>query len=226
MAKNSRASKPNATSAPDVHIFTYVIEHDLGFAPNPFHGFCTLACCKPKIRSTAAVGDYILGFGAAKPGISGKLSYWMLIERILSFDQYWSDPRYWRKRPCMLGTTYLRYGDNIYHHERGNNDFRQEDSFHSEKNGVLSFGNLKRDTGTTQNVLIASEFAYWGKSAITLPDGLNRFIIRGPGHKSRFTQSEIAAFLAWLKNRPERGYLDEPAHWQFLDSPRHRRRAA
>ena len=34
-------------------LFSYVIEHDLGFAPNPFHGVCTLACCKPQIRKIA-----------------------------------------------------------------------------------------------------------------------------------------------------------------------------
>ena len=45
-------------------MFSYVIEHDLGFAPNPFHGACTLACCKPVIRKRAQLGDYILGTGA------------------------------------------------------------------------------------------------------------------------------------------------------------------
>jgi hypothetical protein len=38
-------------------IFVYVVKHDGGFAPNPFHGFCTLACCKPKIRKGAKEGD-------------------------------------------------------------------------------------------------------------------------------------------------------------------------
>lgn len=30
--------------------FCYVIPYDTGFAPNPFHGLCTLATCKPQIR--------------------------------------------------------------------------------------------------------------------------------------------------------------------------------
>ena len=27
-------------------LFSYVVDHDYGFAPNPFGGFCTLAKCK------------------------------------------------------------------------------------------------------------------------------------------------------------------------------------
>ena len=29
-------------------LYSYIVKHDNGFAPNPFHGFCTLACCKPE----------------------------------------------------------------------------------------------------------------------------------------------------------------------------------
>ena len=44
-----------------MNIYSYVVTHDTGFAPNPFHGYCTLACCKPRIRSRAAVGDWVVG---------------------------------------------------------------------------------------------------------------------------------------------------------------------
>lgn len=35
-------------------VICYVIPFDSGFAPNPFHGICTLATCKPKVRLSAA----------------------------------------------------------------------------------------------------------------------------------------------------------------------------
>ena len=35
-----------------------------------------------------------------------------------NFDQYWKDQRFRRKKPVVGGTTFLRYGDNIYHSER------------------------------------------------------------------------------------------------------------
>jgi hypothetical protein len=41
-----------------MQVYSYVIDHDPGFAPNPFHGICTLAGCKPKIRQYTEVGDY------------------------------------------------------------------------------------------------------------------------------------------------------------------------
>jgi hypothetical protein len=196
-------------------VFSYVVEHDLGFAPNPFHGVCTLACCKPRIRKKADLGDYILGMGAAKPKLQGHVTYWMRVDEILTFDQYWTDPRFRRKKPVMAGTTYLRYGDNIYHRD-GGAVFKQEDSFHSLEDGSLSLGDLLRDTARTEKVLIGYEFAYWGRAGLKLPHHLECFGIRGPGHKSNFSKDEIERLVAWLVKRPERGYLGEPAHWQFL----------
>ena len=35
-------------------VYEYVMTSDSGFAPNPFHGTCTLACCKPRIRKGVA----------------------------------------------------------------------------------------------------------------------------------------------------------------------------
>ena len=47
-------------------VYEYVMTSDSGFAPNPFHGTCTLACCKPKIRK--GVANEIFGeiFGKIK----------------------------------------------------------------------------------------------------------------------------------------------------------------
>ena len=47
-------------------VYEYVMTSDSGFAPNPFYGACTLACCKPKIRK--GVANEIFGeiFGKIK----------------------------------------------------------------------------------------------------------------------------------------------------------------
>lgn len=194
-------------------VFSYVVEHDLGFAPNPFHGFCTLACCKPIFRKTAKVGDYVLGTGAVKPKLRGCITYWMRVGEILTFDEYWNDPRFRRKKAVMSGTTYLRYGDNIYHRD-DSGVLRQEDSFHSREDGSVSPGDFERDTGRTEKVLIGREFAYWGRAGMVLPPDLQCFVRRQKWH---FTDVQIERFMAWLAEHPERGYLGgEPAHWQFL----------
>lgn len=199
----------------EVTIYSYVVEHDLGFAPNPFHGVCSLACCKPQIRKAAKEGDYILGTGAALPKLTAHLTFWMRVDKIITFDQYWADPQFRRKRPVMTGTTFLRYGDNIYHRDQSG-DFQQEDSFHSLEDGSVSLGDLHRDTGTTDRVLLGHEFAFWGRSGIGLPTSLAYLVKKGPGHRCDFSKEQIQAFFDWLATHPERGYLDEPAHWQFL----------
>lgn len=195
-----------------MNIFTYVIEHDLGFAPNPFQGVCTLACCKPRIRKNAEIGDYVLGTGAARPNLRGYITYWMQVDEITTFDDYWADPRFRHKKPVMLGTTLYRYGDNIYHRD-GTNTYRQEYSFHSMEDGSISPGDLKRDTGMTDKVLIGRNFAFWGKSGVRLPENLSCFVRR---ERHTYSHSQKAEFLEWLDEHPERGYIDEPAHWQFL----------
>lgn len=48
-----------------MNCFRYKIEHDFGFAPNPFHGTLSLATCKGDIRKNKnlQLGDWIVGLG-------------------------------------------------------------------------------------------------------------------------------------------------------------------
>jgi hypothetical protein len=139
----------------------------------------------------------------------------MRVDKILTFDEYWVDPRFRRKKPVMTGTTILRYGDNIYHRDVSG-AFLQEDSFHSLEDGSPSSGNIQRDTRKTDRVLVGKEFTYWGRTAIELPGQLKCFIKKGPSHKRYFTEAEIARWLEWLAGHPERGYRAEPADWQYI----------
>src|SRR5512147_3021801 len=78
-------------------IYVYTLVHDTGFAPNPFHGFCTLACCKPKIRAGASVGDWVVGITPKAYG--HRLAYYMRVDETLTFGQYFRDPRFAAKKP-------------------------------------------------------------------------------------------------------------------------------
>ena len=49
-------------------VMGYKLRHDTGFAPNPFHGFLTLATCKPAIRRCRAKGDWVAGFASKETG--------------------------------------------------------------------------------------------------------------------------------------------------------------
>jgi hypothetical protein len=137
----------------------------------------------------------------------------MQIEEILTFNEYWSDPRFRRKRPVMRGSFMLRYGDNIYHRDNGSLIFTQEDSFHSEPDGATSVGNLKRDTGKTDRVLVGRDFAYWGGAGPKIPESLSEFVHKTQGHKNHFLPERIEAFTAWIRGLPDRGLISAPTDW-------------
>jgi hypothetical protein len=98
-------------------VYLYVVDRDFGFAPNPFHGCCTLATCKPAIRSTAATGDWVFGMGGSRLDATGRCVFAMQITKKLSFDEYWSDSRYAVKKPVRNGSRTMLVGDNIYHRD-------------------------------------------------------------------------------------------------------------
>ena len=151
---------------PNSYLYTYAITRDFGFAPNPFHGICTLATCKPRIRSAAKVGDLVLGIGgrALKP-VSRKCIFLMKISEKISFQDYWNDSRFSLKKPSRNGSRVQMLGDNIYH--RGENgEWVQEDSHHSNPDGTPNPVNLKRDTGSCDQVLISNYFYYFGSEAM------------------------------------------------------------
>lgn len=111
-------------------LYSYVVTHDTGFSPNPFSGYCTLACCKPAIRRSAQVGDWVVGL---TPKASGnRVVYFMRIDEVKdSFADYWIDRRFARKRPRYDRTIAMKCGDNIYE-PKSDGTYRQLRSTHSD----------------------------------------------------------------------------------------------
>lgn len=185
-------------------LFSYVVARDYGFAPNPFHGYCTLATCKPVIRSVAKIGDWVVGTGAKKKyKLTGHLIYAMKVAEIISFDDYWNDSRFWPKRPILNGSLKQIYGDNIYHRDAG--AWLQTDSHHSLPDGSPSPGNIRVDT-RVDRVLVATQFVYFGSAAIKLPEHLRNFAPTGEDmvcprrNHVRLSPEFATAFEAWLED--------------------------
>ncbi|WP_210456891.1 hypothetical protein [Vibrio crassostreae] len=150
---------------PKSNLYAYAITRDFGFAPNPFHGSCTLATCKPRVRKSAKVGDWVLGIGGAKlKSVRRKCIVLMKITEKMSFNDYWNEPRFSIKKPARNGSHVQMLGDNIYHQD-ANNQWVQEDSHHSNADGSINLVNLRTDTRSDQ-VLISSHFYYFGNEAI------------------------------------------------------------
>ncbi|BEL85930.1 hypothetical protein SM12VA4_25910 [Serratia marcescens] len=147
------------------YLYAYSITRDFGFAPNPFHGICTLATCKPRIRKAANIGDWILGIGGANlKSAKKKCILLMKVTEKISFNDYWEDNRFTIKKPARNGSHVQILGDNIYHQD-DNNGWIQEDSHHSNADGSFNMTNLERDTRTDQ-VLISRYFYYFGDKAV------------------------------------------------------------
>src|SRR5208283_739042 len=95
-----------------MRLCSYTVVHDTGFAPNPFHRYCTLATCTPNHMGVRlSLGGWILGTSSVNEG--NKLIYAMKVSEILDLDDYFNDPRFERKKPGPGGWK-RRCGDNIY----------------------------------------------------------------------------------------------------------------
>lgn len=172
-----RESSPKhaVDSAFNTMIYSYVMTMDFGFAPNPFHGECTLACCASNTRKAARIGDYIVGTSGANYTPSCHLIYAMKVTQIVDFQQYWEEPKYQKKKVVAKGSEMLRHGDNIYHRCSISGDWVQERSRHSNEDGTTDCAHLKTDTGVDK-VLISENFVYFGRDAIVIPDNLRNYI--------------------------------------------------
>lgn len=200
-----------------MRLYSYKVVYDIGFAPNPFHGTCTLATCKPRIRGGASVGDWVVGVGSRAQRTEGRLVYAMRVGEKLTFDEYWCDPRFERKKPDRRGSLKYRYGDNVYHRTL-TGEWLQEDCRHSLENGTPNPAHVERDTGADA-VLVASWFTYWGGDGPDLPselrnwDGLD---LGDPGrdHTYRpYTSEMICVATEWFRQLPA-GCQATPRDWQ------------
>ena len=140
-------------------IFVYTVKEDTGFAPNPFHGVCTLATCKPDIRKVVKPGDFVIGKAKAPHGIRAVVV--MEVNEILTFDEYWHNPEFACKKPRPNGDPIHACGDNIYH-RFSDGSWVQAPSFHD-------VDDIEHDTGKTQSVLVARNFTYFGAEGPDLP---------------------------------------------------------
>lgn len=196
-------------------VFSYKLVRDYGFAPNPFHGICTLGTCKPQIRKGARVGDIIIGCGSKALELEGRIIFAMRVSQKMSFQEYWEHENFKIKRPNLRASKSMAYGDNIYH--RNGDGWIQEDSHHSFAGGRLNEDNLKRDTGS-DNVLIGQEFVYWGASAIEIPAHLRDFggddlYPHFRNYRNGFSGDFRAEIDAWFKKITDRGRRGRPASW-------------
>jgi hypothetical protein len=214
-------------------LFTYLMTHDSGFAPNPFHGTLTLATCKPGIRKTKDVGDWIAGFASQTLvnkskaiGVNIKLNglvYLMQVSKVMPLEEYFESPHFQSKKPSpeINKSRNLKedYGDNIYSRDEAG-------IFHWWPNGNHD-QNYTQDDTEGKNVLIADNFYYFGRecpipetgwrNSVRIPDGLPTYY----GYENdEVALNNILYFLQSKNYRP--GVHGTPCLWEENRKESHR----
>lgn len=178
-------------------LFSYVVDHDTGFAPNPYFGICSLAHCKfgkkkKNIVESAEVGDWIIGTGgkSKKSSGHGTVIYAMQVDEKLSLKQYYNDKRFREKKRIKIS----------FENSRGDN--------------LTEFKNV-----TNRFALLSYHYFYFGENAITFPDKFknhNTFPLekKGPNYKSNFDENYIHEFLEWLHSKYSPGIKGNPCSYE------------
>jgi len=177
-------------------LFSYVVDHDTGDAPNPYFGICTLCICKYRhspgkrrnVVELAEIGDWVVGTGGAdrrKSSGHGRLVYAMKITDKMTLQEYFTSAEFACKKPRPNGD--YRYGDNF----EPRTEFEKHERF----------------------VLVSEHFYYFGRNAIRIPKkrfpGLEK---KGQGFKSPFDEAYMTSFVKWIEKEvgKEPGKHGEP----------------
>lgn len=203
-----------------MHLFSYRVEHDFGLAPNPFGGTISFAVCRGDIRSNKfmQIGDWLVGTGSVSMKNEGRLIYAMKVEEIISFDEYWNDPRFQYKKPYLKGTLVQMYGDNFYHtvDER----MVQEPSAHSNPDLEQRIKLYNKDV-KGKRVLLSKTFYYFGDNRPLIPTELQTICSSGRAYKyKKITEEQIKSFVSWLESNYTVGIHGDPCNWKEFKLPK------
>jgi hypothetical protein len=184
-------------------LYSYCIPIDDGAAPNPYWGVCTLVICKPAIRRTAQIGDWVVGTGAKGTvvgplsgkkhyaNMSGKLVYAMKVTgkmEMREYDQYTQEHLREKIPDWHSADERRRLGDSLY-------DFSEYPP--RVRPGVHMERSRQHDLGG-RYALLSQHFFYFGDNAIQLPEHLLEIVKQGQGHRSTSNARFLRPFEKWL----------------------------
>lgn len=200
-------------------LYSYIIKNDYGLAPNPFWEEITLNICKPKIRLSAEINDWVVGTGSkyvkTKSGEtrnhSGRLVYAMRVTNKMSmceYDKYCLE-KLKGKIPFIDKNECKRIvGDSIYDYSHDNQP-RLRKVIHTEKD-------RKRDL-SGKNTLLSTEFYYFGNRTERIPPEFSDIIKKEQGHLVIRDITMLNGFLKWLRQNFEKNklYGEPQLQWQI-----------
>ena len=167
-------------------LFSYVVQHDTGLAPNAEGRYCTLAVCKfgtPQHRNIVElteIGDWILGTGGADPHLStghGTIIYLMRVDEKLTLRTYKRQPRFKHRADARFARHISRGRLALISH---------------------TFYYFGRDAVPIATIPLTT---------LGLAGDLEK---RGPGFRSDFDEAFIRQLVTWTDEHWKRGRHGEP----------------
>lgn len=156
-------------------LYSYILACDNGGAPCVEEGCLSIAICKPEIRRLSKVGDIIVGISGYKLGKEKKIIFICKITKMVTMEEYGNITR----------------SDSIY-----------TSKLKMKKNPFHNCGDYERDING-KNVIMSTDFIYFGKKYIPLPENLQD-IIPGRGYQSTknepYKQEVMNLFTSEKKN--------------------------
>lgn len=187
-------------------LFSYAMPLDDGAAPNPYWGVCTLAICKPQIRSTAEVGDWIVGTGSktarqtngTTKDMSGRVIYAMRVTQKMAmrdYDQHTREHLTGKIPDWSASDHQVRLGDAVY---------SWQGNVITQRLGVHGPSDKERDL-SGKYALLSDHFYYFGARAIPLPEHLRPIGDTKQAHRVTLNAPFVESFVVWidgLKHKP------------------------
>ena len=178
-------------------LFSYIVAHDNGSAPNPFWGVCTLVICKPAIRRAASIDDWVVGIGSVNSpvgDISRHVVYAMEVSRKMTMEEYddFSKQKLLKKVPDWKNKdARRRMGDSIY--DFSSNPPTVRKAVHNERHRDHDLGG--------QYALLSERFIYFGEKALKLPKSLLPIADCRRGHRSNSNNDYMNLFVKWISGQ-------------------------
>ena len=188
-------------------IYSYILKNDSGLAPNISGNALTLALCKPDIRRLAGVDDYLIGVNDHKDKKKNgdRIVFIAKINVKMTLGEYYvmcDENEDWKK--CKMST----------HHEVGDCQYKYEDGRYIQLPGCHTMEHYDKDI-SGENVLISTDFIYFGKYVEPIPDNL--LGMKGgrghQNHKNEPFREDFIKHFEYLKGKYDRKVIADPTHY-------------